>query len=75
MAAAGRNGPLAPHMRQDDPPSKRVHFLLGSGGGYPSRHGDGNGDGDGDGDSDGDGDGDGDGDSNGDNNNNQTTIN
>ena len=84
MAASGGNGPLAPHMRpfvprrgveliEDDPPSKRMHFLPGSGGGYPSRHGDGNGDGDSDGNGNGDGDGDGDG--NGNNKNNQTTIN
>ena len=46
-----------------------MHFLLGSGGGYPSRHGDSNGDGDSDGDGNGDDDGD------GDNNNIQTTIN
>ena len=79
MAAAGGNGRLVPHMRlfvprrcieliEDDPPSKRMHFLLGSGGGYPSRHGDGKGDGDSNGNGGGNGDGD------GDNNNNQTTI-
>ena len=95
MAATGGNGPLAPHMRpfiprrrvksiEDNPPSKRMHFLPGSGGGYPSRHGDGNrdgdgdsdgdGDGNGDGDDDGDGDGDGDGNGDGDCDNNQITI-
>jgi hypothetical protein len=76
MAAAGRNGPLAPHMRpfvprqcvrllEDNPPSKRMHFLPGLGG-YPSRQVDGNGDGDDDSNGDGDGD--------GNNNNSLTTI-
>ena len=75
MAAAGGNGPLVPHMRpfvprqcfefiEDNPPSKRMHFLPGLGGGYPSRHGNDNGDGDSDGNGDGDGN----------NNNSQTTI-
>ena len=84
MAAAGGNGPLAPHMRpfvprrcvkliEDNPPSKQMHFLLGSGGGYPSRHGDGNGDRDSDSNGDGDGNSNSNGDDNG--NNNQTAIN
>ena len=80
MAAASGNDPLAPHRRPfvprrcvrlvvDNPPSKRMHFLPGLGGGvYPSRHGNGDGDGDGDGNSGGDGDDD------GDNNNSQTAI-
>ena len=77
MAAAGGNGPLAPHMRpfvpcqcirlvEDNPPSKRMHFLPGLGGVYPSSHGNSNGNGDGDSNSNGDGD--------GNNINSQTTI-
>ncbi len=50
---------------EDNPPSKRMHFLPELGG-YLSRHGDNNGDGDGGSNGDGDG--------NGNNNNSQTTI-
>ena len=74
MAVAGRNSPLAPHMRTFVPHqcvrlvdnntlASKMHFLPGLGG-YPSRHSDV--DRDGDGNSDGKGD--------GNNNNSQTTI-